>query len=151
MTVRYRGHHCTQLRLGVFNPVGRDGSPPTLIRVVPRTERERFTSDILRRLTSLTIIFLTLIDFRWGVASLAIILLTQLLKLRSLTCPILYNYIYIYVYIYLSLVILWVFRLVFFPINFFFLFSSFQFLLLRYGDQLLTGCPCCWSGVHHIA
>ena len=42
MTVRYRGHHCTQLRLGVFNPVGRDGSPPTLIRVVPRTEqRER--------------------------------------------------------------------------------------------------------------
>ena len=41
MTVRYRGHHCTQLRLGVFNPIGRDGSPPTLIRVVPRTERER--------------------------------------------------------------------------------------------------------------
>ena len=41
MTVRYCGHHCTQLRLGVFNPVGRDGSPPTLIRVVPRTEKER--------------------------------------------------------------------------------------------------------------
>ena len=41
MTVRYRGHNCSQLRLGVFNPVGRDGSPPTLIRVVPRTERER--------------------------------------------------------------------------------------------------------------
>ena len=41
MTVRYRGHHCTQLRLGVFNPVGRDGSPPTLIRVVPRRERGR--------------------------------------------------------------------------------------------------------------
>ena len=41
MTVRYRGHHCTQLRLGVFSPVGRDGSPPTLIRVVPRTERKR--------------------------------------------------------------------------------------------------------------
>ena len=39
MTVRYCGHHCTQLRLGIFNPVGRDGSPPTLIRVVPRTER----------------------------------------------------------------------------------------------------------------
>ena len=41
MTVRYRGHHCTQLQLGVFSPVGRDGSPPTLIRVVPRTERKR--------------------------------------------------------------------------------------------------------------
>ena len=32
MTVRYCGHHCTQLRLGVFSPVGRDGRPPTLIR-----------------------------------------------------------------------------------------------------------------------
>ena len=41
MTVRYHGHHCTQLRLGVFSPVGRDGRPPTLMRVVPRTERER--------------------------------------------------------------------------------------------------------------
>ena len=41
MTVRYRGHHCTQLRLGVFSPVGRDGRPPTLMTVVPRTERER--------------------------------------------------------------------------------------------------------------
>ena len=41
MTVRYRGHHCTQLCLGVVSPVGRDGRPPTLIRVGPRTERER--------------------------------------------------------------------------------------------------------------
>ena len=41
MTVRYRGHHCTQLRLGVVSPVGRDGRPPTLIRVGPRTEREQ--------------------------------------------------------------------------------------------------------------
>ena len=41
MTVRYRGHHCTQLHLGVVSPVGRDGRPPTLIRVGPRTERER--------------------------------------------------------------------------------------------------------------
>ena len=41
MTVRYRGHHCTQLRLGVFSPVGRDYRPPTLIRgMVQRTERE---------------------------------------------------------------------------------------------------------------
>ena len=41
MTVRYRGHHCTQLCLGVVSPVGRDGRPPTLIMVGPRTERER--------------------------------------------------------------------------------------------------------------
>ena len=43
MTVRYCGHHCTQLRLGVFSPVGRDGRPPTLIRDGSEngTERER--------------------------------------------------------------------------------------------------------------
>ena len=43
MTVRYCGHHSTQLRLGVFSPVGRDGRPPTLIRdgSENRTERER--------------------------------------------------------------------------------------------------------------
>ena len=41
MTVRYHGHHCTQLHLGVVSPVGRDGRPPTLIRVEPKTERER--------------------------------------------------------------------------------------------------------------
>ena len=41
MTVRYRGHHCTQLRLGVVSSVGRDGRPPTFIRVGPRTERGR--------------------------------------------------------------------------------------------------------------
>ena len=41
MTVRYRDHHCTQLRLGVVSPVGRDGRPPTLVRVEPKTERER--------------------------------------------------------------------------------------------------------------
>ena len=35
------GHHCTQLRLGVVSPVGRDGRPPTLIRVGPRTEGGR--------------------------------------------------------------------------------------------------------------
>ena len=37
MTVRYRGHHCTQLHLSVVSPVGRYGRPPTLIRVGPRT------------------------------------------------------------------------------------------------------------------
>ena len=41
MTVRYRGHHCTQLRLGVVSPLGRNGRPPTLIRVEPKTVRER--------------------------------------------------------------------------------------------------------------
>ena len=41
VTVRYRGHHCTQLCLGVVSPVGRDGRPPTLIGVGPRTERAR--------------------------------------------------------------------------------------------------------------
>ena len=42
MTVRYCGHHCTQLRLGVFSPVGRDGRPPTLIRDGSENgERER--------------------------------------------------------------------------------------------------------------
>ena len=42
MTVRYRGHHCTQLRLGVVSPVGRDGRPPTFIRVgQEQRERER--------------------------------------------------------------------------------------------------------------
>ena len=29
MMQRYCGHHCTVLCLGVVNPVGRDGSPPT--------------------------------------------------------------------------------------------------------------------------
>ena len=39
---KVRGHHCTQLRLGVVSPaVGRDGRSPSLIRVGPRTERER--------------------------------------------------------------------------------------------------------------
>ena len=39
---KVHGHHCTQLRLGVVSPaVGRDGRPPSLIRVGPRTERER--------------------------------------------------------------------------------------------------------------
>ena len=41
MTVRYHGHHCTQLCLGVVSPVSRDVRPPTLIRVGPRTARER--------------------------------------------------------------------------------------------------------------
>ena len=42
MTVRYRGHHCTQLRLGVVSPVGRNGRPPTLIRLdQEQRERER--------------------------------------------------------------------------------------------------------------
>ena len=55
MTVRYRGHHCTQLRLGVVSPVGRDGRPPTLIRVGQRTlfglqniqtfSRQKFSSN----------------------------------------------------------------------------------------------------------
>ena len=40
MSVRYCGHHYTQLCLGVVSPVGRDGRPPTLIRVGPRTEKE---------------------------------------------------------------------------------------------------------------
>ena len=29
LTQRYCGHHCTVLCLGVVNPVGRDGRPPT--------------------------------------------------------------------------------------------------------------------------
>ena len=40
MTVRYCGHHCTQLCLGVFSPVGRDGRPPTLIRDGSEKRRE---------------------------------------------------------------------------------------------------------------
>ena len=41
MTVRNHGHHCTQLRLGVVSTVRRDGRPPTLIRVGPRTEKHK--------------------------------------------------------------------------------------------------------------
>ena len=41
MTVRYRGHHCTQLRLGVVSPVGRDGRLPTLRVGTENRERER--------------------------------------------------------------------------------------------------------------
>ena len=40
MTMIYRGHHCTHLRLGVVSPVGRDGRPPTFIKVGQRTGRE---------------------------------------------------------------------------------------------------------------
>ena len=46
--MRYRGHHCTQLGLGVVSPVGRDGRPPTLIRVRVRV-RARVRASVRER------------------------------------------------------------------------------------------------------